>query len=152
MNSFAEMFSSINQWYWFALALVLVILEVMLGTSFFLLWIGVSAAAIGVILLVSPGLAWEFQFLIFAVLSLACLIYWNFHLKHQVNTSDSPNLNRRTQQYIGRVVTLREPIVNGRGKIQIDDSSWRVEGEDLPIGTAVKVVGVDGVVLKVEKV
>lgn len=151
MDNLTEMFASINLWYWFSLALVLVILEVLLGTSFFLLWVGASAAAIGGVLLFYPALSWEFQFLIFAVLSLACLMYWHLHLKNQVTSSDQPNLNRRNEQYVGRTVTLDEPIVNGRGKIHIDDSFWRIEGRDLPAGTLVKVVGVDGVVLKVEK-
>jgi len=35
--------------------------------------------------------------------------------------------------------------------VKVDDSTWRVEGEDLPEGTKVRVISVDGVVLKVEK-
>lgn len=151
MHNLLDIFADINQWYWFGLALVLVILEVMLGTSFFLLWIAASAAAIGIILMVAPTLAWEYQFLIFAAIALACLMYWKLHLKHQNNVSDQPNLNRRNEQYIGRSVTLTEPIENGRGRIHIDDSFWRIEGSDMPVGTSVKIVGVDGVVLKVIK-
>jgi inner membrane protein len=45
---------------------------------------------------------------------------------------------------------LSEPIQNGRGKARIDDSVWRVEGADLPAGTQVKVMAVDGAILKVE--
>ena len=57
-----------------------------------------------------------------------------------------PNLTRRAQQYIGRTFNLIEPIVNGTGKIHVDDSTWRVKGPDLPAGTHVRVTGVDGVV------
>ena len=64
--------------------------------------------------------------------------------------SDQPNLNRRGQQYVGRTFTLDEPIVNGLGKIHVDDSTWKIEGNDCPAGTKVKVTGVDGVILKVE--
>lgn len=64
--------------------------------------------------------------------------------------SDQPNLNRRGQQYIGRTFTLSEPIVNGLGKITVDDSTWKIHGKDCAEGTRVTVTGVDGVILKVE--
>jgi hypothetical protein len=38
--------------------------------------------------------------------------------------SDQPKLNRRGEQYVGRTFTLEEPIVNGHGKIRVDDSTW----------------------------
>jgi len=65
--------------------------------------------------------------------------------------TDEPRLNRRGEQYIGRVFTLEEPIVNRHGKIRVDDSTWKIEGDDCRPGTNVRVVGVDGVVLKVER-
>ena len=40
--------------------------------------------------------------------------------------------------------------MNGVGKVVVDDSTWRVKGPDLPAGTHVRVVGVDGVVFVVE--
>ena len=45
---------------------------------------------------------------------------------------------------------MSEPIVNGRGRIVVDDSSWKVEGPDLPAGATIEVVSADGVVLAVE--
>jgi membrane protein implicated in regulation of membrane protease activity len=44
---------------------------------------------------------------------------------------------------------LVEPIVNGRGRVRLDDASWTVTGPDLPAGAAVEVTGADGVVLEV---
>lgn len=151
MESLNDLFAGINQWHWFGLAVILAILDVTLGASFFLIWIGVSAAIIGVVVFVFPSLTWEYQFLLFGALALTCLLYWHTHLKHRTNVSDQPNLNRRNEQFVGRTITLTEPIINGRGRIHIDDSFWRIEGPDLPEGTLVKVVGVDGVVLKVAK-
>ena len=62
----------------------------------------------------------------------------------------SANLNRRGQQYIGRVFSLTAPITNGVGKVTEDDSTWKVKGPDLPTGTHIRVTGVDGVIFKVE--
>ena len=151
MSGITELFTTISAWYWFAAAVLLIILELMVGASFFVLWLGVSAAVIGVVLLLYPPLAAEYQFLLFTAVAMSCLLYWHIHLKHVTNNSDKPNLNRRSEQYIGRTVTLKEPIVNGRGRIHIDDSFWRVEGPDLPTGTSIKIIGVNGVVLQVVK-
>ncbi len=40
--------------------------------------------------------------------------------------------------------------MNGRGSVSSGDTIWRVKGPELAAGTRVKVVGVDGTVLKVE--
>lgn len=144
------LFSKLVFWHWFALAVILGILDVALGANFLFVWCGISAAIVGILLLIVPSMLWEYQLLIFAIGVLASIIVWRRYLKNHPKT-DSPNLNRRAEQYVDRVFTLEEPIVNGRGKVRVDDTIWRVEGEDLPVGTKVRVVNVDGVVLKVEK-
>jgi len=58
----------------------------------------------------------------------------------------------RGEQYVNRTFTLEEPVVNGQGKIKVDDSTWKIEGADCESGTKVRVTGVDGVVLKVEHI
>jgi hypothetical protein len=45
---------------------------------------------------------------------------------------------------------LTEPIINGRGRIRINDTMWRVKGPDLPTGTEVRVVAFDPVSLEIE--
>jgi len=146
-----EFLNTITHWYWFAFACALIILDVSIGISFFLLWLGVAAASVGIILWIFPTLPWEYQFIIFAIESIACIFFWHLYLKKHPTKTDKPQLNRRSAQYIGRYFTLDTPIENGRGKITVDDSMWRVEGEDLPAGTRIKVVAVDGVILKVRK-
>jgi inner membrane protein len=47
---------------------------------------------------------------------------------------------------------LYEAIENGQGKIKVDDSIWKVHGEDCGIHSKVKVVGVRGTVFDVKKV
>lgn len=64
--------------------------------------------------------------------------------------TDQPTLNRRGEQYVGRSFTLTEPIINNNGVIRVDDSTWRINGADLPAGSTIKVVGVQGVILQVE--
>lgn len=139
----------LSKWHWFGLAAVLGILEVSVGSSFFLLWLAVSATTVATILMIMPSLTWQYQLLIFAVESITCIFFWHLHLKKHPIKTDKPTLNRRSEQYVNRVFSLAEPIVNGRGKIKVEDSLWVVEGKDLSVGKKVRVIGVNGVILQV---
>lgn len=137
-------------WFWLGLAVFLGILDITLGTSFFLLWLGLVSFIVGVLVWIFPSIGLVFQFLIFALGSIASTVLWRRYIKHNPTHSDRPNLNRRSEQYIGRMFTLIESIENGRGKIRVEDSTWQVEGPDLPVGTKVKVIAANGVILKVQ--
>jgi membrane protein implicated in regulation of membrane protease activity len=138
-----------DYWHWYILGVALIIIE-MIAPSFFALWVGISAFLTGTILYLVPTLAWEYQVLIFAVLSIASILAWHqYYVKNPI-TTDEPLLNRRGEQYIGRVITIKEPIEDGQGKIRLDDSTWKIEGQDCPIGSKVKIVGLNNVVFQVE--
>ncbi|MDX1424888.1 MAG: NfeD family protein [Kiloniellales bacterium] len=136
-------------WHWWIAAIVLLVIETFAPGAIFL-WLGMAAGAVGLALLLLPGLAWEYQFLIFALATVLSAVGWRAYAKRRPAASDRPALNRRGAQYVGRTFTLEEAIVNGHGKIRVDDSTWKVEGEDLPAGSLIRVTGVDGTVLKVE--
>jgi inner membrane protein len=134
---------------WWLLALVLLGLEIMLP-GYFMLWIGIAAAAMGLILLVLPQLSFLAQVAVFVLLTLvSCYCYWRFILRIADGPTDQPLLNRRAEQCIGRRYTLETAIVNGQGKARVGDSLWLVEGPELAAGTAVEVVAVNGTTLKV---
>ena len=105
---------------------------------------------VGMILYFIPELDWQYQLLIFALFSVAAIFAARAILQRHPIQTDQPNLNRRGEQYVGRVFTLEEAIINGEGKIHVDDSIWKVRGADCPTGNKVKVTGVDGVVLLVQ--
>ena len=132
------------------LAVLLIIIEVFAPGTFFV-WMGVSAAVVGLLFWLLPGLGWEFQVLLFALLSVASVVIWRFVQKRHPTQTEQPLLNRRGEQYVGRVFTLQEPIVNGQGKIRVDDSIWKVRGEDCKAGTKVLVSSAEGVVLLVTR-
>lgn len=141
----------VDYWHWYILGIILVTIE-MLVPTFFALWIGISAFLTGTVLFFVPSLAWEYQILLFAVLSIVSVIAWHqYYVKNPIAT-DEPLLNRRGEQYIGRIITIKEPIVDGQGKIRIDDSIWKIEGQDCPAGTRVKIVALDNVIFHVESV
>lgn len=145
MSSYLD---SIVFWHWFVAAFVLGVLEMLLPGVLFL-WLGIAAAVVGLILMVFPGMGWEWQLVFFTVLSIASVVAWHRFRPQNAEETDQPNLNRRGEQYVGRVLTLDEAIVNGVGKVHVDDSTWKVSGSDVDAGTRVRVTSVQGTVLQV---
>jgi hypothetical protein len=143
-----ELFTSLTYWQWWVIAIIFIILE-MFAPGAFMLWLGIAAAIVGIILAVLPSMAWEVQYTLFAIISVLSIIAWKKMQMRHPRETDQPALNRRGHQYLNRVFTLDEAVVNGQGKIKVDDTTWKIEGDDCPAGSKVKVVGVDGVILKI---
>jgi inner membrane protein len=144
-------FEQIEFWNWWVIAVFLIGVEVFAPGAVFL-WMGIAAGIVGFAMLAFPEMSWQIQLLIFAVISVVSIYVWRYVLRDRF-PAPLPGrvLNRRGASYIGRVFTLKEPIVDGKGLLHVDDSRWKVEGEDLPAGAKVTVTAVDGTVLKVEK-
>ena len=140
----------IEFWHWWIAGVALVIIEVFAPGAIFM-WLGISAGIVGAMLLAVPDISWQVQFLVFALLSVGSIAGWRVYHKRNPTETDLPSLNRRGEQYVGRVFTLEDGITNGTGVVRVDDSRWKIEGEDLPAGTKVRVTGVEGTVLKVER-
>lgn len=136
-------------WHWWILAVVMISIEI-LAPAFFALWLGVAAFITGLIVYFMPEIQWEYQVFMFAVFSVASIAVWKVYYRKNPLRSDEPLLNRRGEQYVGRVITLQMPIEDGQGKVKVDDSTWKIEGENCPVGTKVKIVSVTNVVFQVE--
>jgi membrane protein implicated in regulation of membrane protease activity len=135
--------SELGPWNWMVLGCVLLALEILVP-GVFLLWIGIAALLVGAASLQFWGAgfwAWEVQIVVFLVLSLISAYIGKQIVGSRQGDTDQPLLNRRGQQMIGRTATLTEPIREGRGRIQLGDTLWRVSGPDLPAGTRVRVTG-----------
>ncbi|MFT5450952.1 MAG: hypothetical protein ACI9N9_000432 [Enterobacterales bacterium] len=146
------MFEHILYWHWIVLGLVLFVLE-MLIPGFVLMWFGVGALLVGGLLYIFPDMIWQWQFLIFSMFSLFSLMAWKYWSRN--NPDDDPEfgvLNQRGRALIGRETVLIESIVNGVGRIQLDDTFWRVNGTDMENGKLVRIIDVEGATLKVEGV
>lgn len=149
MSWLSQLLSAFGPWHWWVAGLLLAILEIFApGVAF--IWMGLAAGGVGVIVFVFPGLDWRLQFVVFAILSVASVVVSRRFLKKHPIETDRPDLNRRGQQYIGDVYTLAEPIVDGRGRLKVHDTMWKILGPDLPAGNHIRITGVDGVMLTVE--
>jgi membrane protein implicated in regulation of membrane protease activity len=145
-----EVLEQIEFWHWWVFAAALIAIEVFAPSTVFL-WPAVAAAIVGFALLALESMGWQYQALLFAALSVISIVAWRAYARTRPTLSDDPTLNRRAEKHVGRVATLKDPMVDGRGRITIDGIAWAVKGEDMEAGCAIKVVGADGAILKVER-
>jgi hypothetical protein len=145
-----SLFASLGVWNWFIAAGLLLILEIMLPGTF-MLWLGLAALLVGLISLVVDW-SWQLQSAAFAVFALAAIPLWRRLAKQAGAPSDQPFLNRRAEALVGRMFTLEKPIIGGVGAVSVDDTVWRVRGEDTPAGSRVQVTRVDGATVYVDRI
>lgn len=135
-------------WLWLTLGGVLLAAE-MLGTSGYLLWSGVAAVLVGLLVWLVP-LPWEWQGMSFAILTVLSAFWWYRWLQRRDRHRPPSLLNQRGQQLIGQQLVLDAPLINGVGHVRIGDGNWRVQAdEDLPAGCPVTVVAIEGITLHV---
>ncbi len=139
-----RIFAELGPWNWMVLGFALLALEILVP-GVFLLWIGLAALVIGALSLLLWDLGfwvWQTQVLAFLALALVLAFTGKRIMTGRGDASDQPLLNRRAEQLVGRIATLTGPIENGRGKLHLDDTVWRITGPDLPAGAKVRVAGV----------
>ncbi len=138
---------------WLIIGAVLIVIELFMP-GVLMLWFGIAA-------LITAGITWfmpieiETQLMVMAGLSVVSVIIGRIVYKKIGDTTDTSSepLNARTARYIGNVTHTEEAIVDGRGRVKIEDSSWLCECKtDLPAHAKVKIVGANGTVLIVEPV
>ncbi len=141
----------IEFWYWFALAAILASVE-MLAPGVFFLWLGLAAFITGIATFMISDLSTAGQLTTFALFSMILIYIAIKFFKSKKLKTDQPHLNDRGAQYHGKTGTLEDAIVGGTGRARFGDTTWKVEGPDMPAGCIVKIVGSDGPVMKVEKI
>ena len=94
---------------------------------------------------------WQLQLVLFGALGVTAIFLWRRYRPVEDLGSDQPALNQRGAQYVGQTFDLVEGIAGGNGRIRVGDTEWLVRGGDAPAGTRVRVTGVSGAILIVER-
>ncbi|MDF1821022.1 MAG: NfeD family protein [Alcanivoracaceae bacterium] len=140
--------------HWILLGLLLLVIEVFIGGGFFM-WIGFSAVALGLLVLMGPlvgiHLSWQWQLSLFGLGALLALYAWRRYVRDPVS-AEGAGLNRRGADLVGKVTTLKTDLRNGQGYVSVYDTRWRVTGPDLDAGTRVRLVSMDDMTFTVEPV
>lgn len=133
----------LQYWHWVVFGLLLIILEVMVPGAFFL-WIGITAFILGAVCFIFPFTSVAAQLLLFGILSIVITVLGRKVMRNVSRQAPPTLLNRRGQQLVGEVISIDAPIINGYAHVTVGDSKWRVKGSDMPKGSVVQIVGVDG--------
>jgi len=142
----------VEYWHWLILAALLIPLEI-LTPALILIWLSIGAFFTALITLYYPGLPFAEQLIFFVLISVASVFLWRWYAVRffQQKTAEL-GLNERTHKLMGRVCVLHEPIKDGRGYIVIEQVTWLCDcPDDLPEGDRIRITGIDGTILKVER-
>jgi inner membrane protein len=116
----------------------------------FLIWIGAAGLIVGAVEFFAP-MPLTVQALGFAALVVA-LVFVGRRVYGSVDAVGPSLPMSRAHALMGKEFFLNEAIARGFGTIRVDDSVWRVAGEDMPTGTRVRVIAIeDGSAIRVEK-
>ena len=139
-------------WLWILLGFVLLILELLTPTGFFLFFFGVAAVLVGLMAVVGlAGPTW-LQWLLFSGFSIGSLLLLRrrFQEKMKRSTPDQPvnDLVGETGQALGNIA------VDGYGQVELRGTSWRAKNVGLDVisnAESCQVERVEGLVLWVRK-
>lgn len=161
MEALVPLLEGMTIWHWLGVGILLLCIEVAVGT-FDLLWIAVAAFAAGLFGLVVPGEmgAWQGQLVFFGVASVVLVVMGRTVFKgmRQVVASH-PNLNDRMSTMVGKRGVAIRMFEQGTGKVKIGDTEWlavmesgpMVDPMEIAAGDEVVVTGAQGTSLKVKR-
>lgn len=149
-----DFLASMPFWYWFVLAVLLLIVEISTGTTYFL-WPATAAAVVGLADLWPLDGNWSAQLLLFAAITVVLTIFATPRVKPylQKGQVDHLTLNEGGAQKIGRRAIVDEAFVSGLGRVRLGDTVWAAESESglaFDKGAEVEIVRVDGARLVVK--
>lgn len=154
METLITFLQGLTVWHWWGLAGVLLVLELLTGSTY-LLWPTAAAAFVGLLALTPLPFGWEMQLLAFAVVTgVLTLLGDKFVAKRRLR-SDKPHLNERADQLAGEKVIAADDFVAGRGRVRHGDTVWAaVLTGDAAVakGAVLEIVGLEGATLKVRTI
>ena len=145
---------TIEWWYWVVGGVLLILLELAIP-AFFVLWFGLGALLVGLLMLLAGDLSLTTQLLVWGISSVAMVALW-FRVfrrdrhKTLIGTADGTVLGE-----VGLLVGAVEPFQRGKVRFQrpiLGADEWVCVAETaIPAGERVRVVSVEGSFLKVTK-
>ncbi len=157
MDALIGFLEGLTVWHWVGLGIVLISLEVMIGT-FDLLWVSAGAflTALFALTMPAPINGWEGQLTFFGVSAIAFVASGRTVFKGLRNRATShPNLNDRLASMTGQTGEATADFSEGQGKVKVGDTVWlaRQSGDrNIAQGDVVVVSGADKGVLLVRHV
>ena len=142
-------------WHWIVFGVVLMLSEIAL-TTFFILWFGVAAILVGIVLFFFPAVSLTWQIFGWTILSSVLAFAWFRYLKPLSIDRTKAGLSRESiVGEVGQVIVATGPEKRGRLRFPapiLGDDEWMIIAKGpLAEGDRVRVVDVSGNALLVEK-
>ena len=141
-------------WHWLAGGLLLIGLELFIP-SFTIIWFGLGAVLVGIILSLFPTFPFTAQILTWTIISVLLTFAWFRFFNPRNNKTFSGSAQGAVIGETGLIIRAADPFTKGIVKFQLPllgSDEWPcLADEPLAVGDRVKVVAVEGHVLKVEK-
>ncbi|MGV6820617.1 MAG: NfeD family protein [Parvularcula sp.] len=154
MDMIVDFLTAMPFWAWLALGGLLLLGELLTGTTF-LLWPAGAAFILGLLTTAQLEGRWATQWILFAALTVALGLVGRPYAERWVNQSatDRPHLNSLRDRKIGKRGTVAVAFRAGRGRVKLGDTEWqgRLVNDDISLGEGdlIEVTDVDGTVLVV---
>lgn len=142
---------SMQWWHWIVLGLLLAAAEMAAAGGFYVIFFGIGAVVVGVLVAFdSAGPAW-LQVLLFTLFSVGGLVLFRSRLLRLLQKDpQSPPIDT----LVGEIGTVWEELAPGAvGKIELRGTSWSAKNSStatLVAGARCRVVNVDGLTLHVK--
>jgi membrane protein implicated in regulation of membrane protease activity len=140
-------------WHWMILGLGLGLSELASGT-FFIVWFGLGALLVGLVMLAIPGIGFTAQVVLWTAASIGFTVLWFKVFKKQADRTRSGQADEVLGE-IGVLVRAVEPFQKGEVRFQkpvMGSEVWScLSDEAIAAGERVRVIAVDGQLLKVGK-
>ena len=140
-------------WHWIVLGLCLSMVELAVP-AFFIIWFGLGAIGVGLVLLAVPTLPIAGQLLFWALLSISLVVFWFRYLKPRTMSV----VGSSAAQVIGEVgilVSDINPDIRGHVRFQkpvLGSDLWDCYAENaIKAGERVRIVAVEGSYIKVKE-
>jgi membrane protein implicated in regulation of membrane protease activity len=144
----------IEWWVWIIGGIALVLLELAIP-SFFVIWFGLGALFVGLMLLIAPGLPVSVQLLLWAASSATMTIAWFRYFKRFTNHTRIGTADGDVIGEIGLLVHAVAPFTRGKVRFQrpiLGAEEWPCAADaDIDAGVRVKIVSVEGSFVKVDR-
>ena len=138
-----------NAWIWLAAGLVLVIAELATPSGFFIIFFGVGALTVGLLVGLQAISSLWLELALFSVLSVAYLLIFRDRLQHKFQMPPPPNVD----SLVGVMAVVQERLLPGVvGRVELRGSMWSARNTSsvtLDAGQRARVAAVDGLTLAV---
>jgi len=145
----------IEWWTWIVGGFALILAELAIA-SFFVIWFGLGALLVGLLLLAMPELSLTAQLALWTIASLAMVVLWFRVFKKGQQRTHAGSADGEVIGEIGLLVSAIAPFARGKVRFQrplLGSEEWTCLADaEIAAGERVKVVAVEGSFLKVGKV